>query len=288
MVTDAPEIPAASGHHAPPHTVAEALALLHNWIDFVPRQQRRLGLFICFALAVHVAAFFFIRIDAARAEMQHPIRIHVTMENSHPSVGVEESDSFFDSLTDPRLFLLPVVPLNHLPPDEGAPDLSAINLQPETPHWPAAAPGENHPLVHAVAPSLQQEVTANMHPARQPFSYDETVPPPMTKTSWQWGADLAARPPAVVPDLPSPVSDTDLNPTELRVAINADGSVEHVLLEETCQKPELDQQAILAARKLRFGALADSGIVWGHVTVFWRSTSPPREVVEPTPPTTGP
>jgi TonB family protein len=96
---------------------------------------------------------------------------------------------------------------------------------------------------------------------------------------------LALRQSAAAPDLPSPVSDTDLNPTELRVAVDAQGTVQHVMLEESCQKPELDQQAILAARKLRFHPAAQLGLAWGRVTIFWHCTAPPREEVVPTPPT---
>jgi TonB family protein len=89
-----------------------------------------------------------------------------------------------------------------------------------------------------------------------------------------------------VPDLPSPVSDTDLKQTVLRVAVGPDGTVEHVLLEQPCQQPELDQQAILATRKVRFAAGDQPGLLWGRATIFWHYTAKPREEVVPTPPTT--
>jgi TonB family protein len=84
--------------------------------------------------------------------------------------------------------------------------------------------------------------------------------------------------------LASPVSDTDLSPTELRVAVDPSGTVRNVLLEATCQKPEVDQQAVLAARKVRFLPSDQPGLAWGRLTVFWHATAPPA----PPPPTPTP
>jgi hypothetical protein len=282
MSTQAPEIPASGAGH---HSVAQTLALLHPWIDFVPQPQRRLGLFVCFALAVHFTAFFFIRIDATRAELQHQARTHVTVENAHPVAGAEDSDLFWDELTDPRLFLLPVTPFNRVSVDELPPDFSVINSRLGSDQLPAPATTENYPLVATVAAPLPDQVAADMHPSRQPFSYETMPPIPAAKTTWQWDSAFASRQPAIAPDLPSPVSNADLSPTELRLAVGADGTVRHVLLEETCQNPDLDQQAVRAAMKLRFGGTQQPGLEWGRVTIFWNIIAPPREVVEPTPAT---
>ncbi|MDB4793443.1 hypothetical protein OAG63_00245, partial [Methylacidiphilales bacterium] len=98
--------------------VAQTLALLQPWIDYVPQPQRRLGLFIFLALAAHVAMFFFIRIDSTRAELRHQARIHVTVENRQAaadqslSAETEPGNDFWDRLTDPRLFLMPLQPFS--------------------------------------------------------------------------------------------------------------------------------------------------------------------------------
>ncbi len=276
-----PDLPHASD------PVAQTLALLHPWIDFVPMQQRRLGLFIFLALLAHLVLFFFIRIDATRAELRHEIRTHVTVESARPATGAASSDAFWDQLTDPRLFLLPVLPLAHLSTEESPLDFSTINSPIGSTQLPPSATGDDYPLIHAAAPSLEEQVQAAMRPTRQPFFYDQTPPVVPAKTAWQWGDALAQRQPVGMPDLPSVVSDTDLNPTELRVAVDADGAVRYVLLEQTCQKPDLDQQAILAARKVRFQPTDEPGLTWGKTTVFWHVTAPPREIVVPTPPTTG-
>jgi hypothetical protein len=266
------------------HAMAQTLAMLHPWIDFVPRQQRRLGIFIAIALAVHLAAFFFIRIDATRAELRHQPHTRVTMESSRPALDAEGGDAFWDRLTDPRLFLLPVAPFSHFSADDPPLDFATINSNIGPRRLPPAAQVQSYPFMPAAGLSVAEQAQAEMHPARQSFSYDETPIALPQKTQWQWDPALAARQPAHTPDLPSPISDTDLSPTELRVAVGPGGSVKHVLLEDTCQKPELDQVAILAAQKLLFRPTDQPGLEWGRITVFWHYTTKPVDVIVPTPP----
>jgi len=123
-----------------------------------------------------------------------------------------------------------------------------------------------------------------LHPARQPFAYKESPPPMIKSTTWQWGDALASRVPAGVPALPSPVSDTEIDPTRLRVAVTPDGTVSDVLLDQSSQKPDLDQQAILAAQKVRFQPANAPGLAWGIVTIAWYYTPKPQEVAPPTVP----
>jgi len=288
MANPSPEHPASPA--ADP--VTQTLALLQPWIDYVPQQQRRLGLFIFLALLVHLATFFFIRIDTTRADLRHPARIHVTVEYPQ-AVAVDggPGDEFWDRLTDPRLFLLPLNPLASLASDK--PPL-VLNSNLGSQALPPPAPPEDYRAARPAAMPLAQQVEETMIPPRQPFSYDEAPPVIATGTTWQWDATLAQRQPAGVPDLPSPISDTDLSPTVLRVAVDPGGAVEHVMVEQSCGDlgasiaKDLNQQAVMAARKVRFKPTDRPGLVWGRMTVFWRYSAKPREEVVPTPPTTGP
>lgn len=277
---------AGPGPSATPDPVAQTLALLHPWIDFVPPRQRRLWLFIVFALLAHLAIFFVVQIDATPPEFQHEAHTHVTMESPASATAGIASDAYLDRLADPRLFLLPVFPAapslqSELPQDMGS------NLGSE--EWPAPAPAPAYPLVHAQTPTPAEQAAAAMLPPRQPFSYTEAPAPPAPATNWQWDDGLAARQPAGMAALASPVSDTDLSPTELRVAVDPSGTVSNVLLEAPSQKPELDQQAILAARKVRFRPSGRPGLDWGRLTIFWHATAPPTPPPPvPTPPTSTP
>lgn len=268
--------------------VAQTLALIQPWIDYVPRQQRRLGIFIFLAFLAHVVAFFFLRIDTARAELWHQTRTHVTVEypQTIAQEGVQSGDNFWDRLTDPRLFLLPMEPSAHLNSDEPSLNFAAINSSLSSGELPSAAPPEDFQFVQSAAAPLEQRVEEAMRPPRQPFAYEEKPPVIAAKTTWQWEDALAVRHPAGLPDLPSPISDTDLLPTELLVAVGADGTVEHVLVEQSCGsgRLDLDQQAVLAARKIRFQISDNPGLLWGRITVFWHYSATPREEVVPTPP----
>jgi len=288
MAHSSPEHPATPA----PDAVTQTLALLQPWIDYVPQQQRRLGLFICLALAIHLATFFFIRIDTTRAELRHQTRTHVTVEYPQAiAVNGAPGEDIWSRLTDPRLFVLPLNPLASLATDQPPPDLNT-NLG--STELPAPAPPAEYRTALPVVTPLEQRVEEAMRPPRQPFSYDETPPVVAAKTAWRWDDGLAARQPAGLPDLPSPISDTDLSPTVLRVAVDPNGAVEHVLVEQSSGTlgasiaKDLDQQAVVAARKIRFKPTEQPGLLWGFVTVFWKYSAKPREQVVPTPPTTGP
>jgi len=284
MAHASPEHPAASPHDP----VAQTLALLQPWIDYVPQQQRRLGLFIFLALLLHLTAFFFIRIVTTRAELRHQARTHVSVEYPQAlAVNGQPADDFWDRLTDPRLFLLPLNPLASLATEEPSLDLNSSMGSKEL---PPPAPPETYRAARPIVTPLEQRVGEAMRPPRQPFFYDETPPAVATHTTWRWDAALDARQPAGLPDLPSPVSDTDLSPTQLRVAVNPSGTVEHVLVEQGSgalgapTAKDLDEQAVLAAAKIRFKPTDQPGLVWGRITVFWRYSAKPREEVVPTPP----
>jgi len=278
--------PVAGAAPAESDPVAQTLALLQPWIDYVPKRQRRLGLFIFLAFLLQISAFFFIRIDTTRAELSHPSHAHVTVENpqSDAIAGQQQpGDAFWDSLTDPRLFLFPLPSRPNLTIDESA--LGLGSNQASGPLPPAAAPGDFQ-FAHPVVTPLEQQVSEAMRPPRQPFVYQETPPPIAAKTTWQWEDALARRQPTGAPDLPSPISDTDLSPTELNVAIDPGGAVEHVMVEQSCGggRLDLDQQAVLAARKIRFQSSDQPGLLWGRITVFWHYSPKPPEIVVPTPP----
>lgn len=268
--------------------LAQTLAVLKPWIEYIPQQQRRLGWFIFIALLIHVAAFFFIRIDATRAELRHQARTHVTVEYPQAiAVNAVAAEDIWDRLTDPRLFILPLSPQENAAPQMPPADLSSNLATKELP--PAIVPEDYRAARTAVTP-IEQRVGEAMRPPRQPFVYDEKSPAIAGKTTWQWDDALAQRQPAGLPELPSPVSDTDLSPTQLRVAIGPNGEVEHVFIEQgsgdygASNAVALDQQAATAAGKIRFKPTDQPGLTWGHVTIFWQYSAKPREEVVPTPP----
>jgi TonB family protein len=288
METTTPPSPAAPHAHAHvDEAMAHALAIIQPWIEYVPPQQRRLGFFIVLALAAHLTAFLFISIDTTRAEQRHQIRPHVMVESpAIAGTASQPSDDFWDQMNDPRLFLLPQMPAGEASSANPLVDFATSGSTLSDSELPPSAPPEGFQFVHPVNPPIDQRVFDALNPARQTFTYSENPPAIAANTQWQWDDSLASRQPAGLPDLPSPISDTDLNPTQMRIAVNPGGSVEHVMVEQSSGNAALDQQAVMAAQKIRFHSTDQSGLLWGRMTVFWHYAAKPREEVVPTPPPT--
>jgi TonB family protein len=281
MTSSAQDLPSPEAASPGNHPVAQTLALLNNWIDYVPRQQKRLGIFIFLAALVHLATFFFVRIDTTRSELRHQRRTQVTLENASGSdaSAANPEAAFWDRLADPRLYVLPLPERAATPAPAVADEFTAMDFHPVA--LPAPAEIGNYPFLNNSLAPLPERVQAAMQPERQPFTYQEQPPALARTTTWQWDDVLARRAPAGAAVLPSPVSDTDIGPTRLRVAVKPDGSVGDVILEESSQMPALDQQAILAAEKVRFQPVDVPGRQWGFVTISWYYTPKPREVAPP-------
>jgi TonB family protein len=267
---------------AAPDVVQTTLARLHTWIDEVPMPQRRLGKFILGAALIHVAAFFFILIDNPRPDIRHDVHTEVTLDDAPTGSAASSDNAFWDQVTDPRLYVLPQP---SSPPRIAWVDpLSAIHVHAGPVAMPPPAEIASFPFLNQPLPSLTERVQDALQPARQPFTYQENARPIAQSTMWQWGDALAARAPAGVPELPSPVSDTEISPTRLRVAVTPEGTVSDVVLDQSSQKPDLDQQAIYAAQKVRFQPVGQPGIRWGVVTVAWYYTPKPQDVAPPSAP----
>ncbi len=293
MAKPTPEPPVVTEPPEGPDPVEQTMALIQPWIDFVPRPQRRLGLFIALALAVHLSAFYFVTIISTRAELSRQPRTHVTIENTRTTTlaGVT-TDSLPDRMADPRLYILPPTTREALAPDAPPFDFDAMNGNLSTRDLPEAALPTDFQFVRPVNPPLEQRVSEALQPTRQPFVYQEPPLKVASKTTWQWDRALAERRPRVLPELPSPLSDTDLNPTHIRLAVDASGTVVTALVEGSpllgpgggSGRLDLDQLAVLAARKIRFRSVDVPGLTWGRATIFWRYSAKPREEVVPTPP----
>jgi hypothetical protein len=281
---------AAPGHHLLSQSLAELhpLALLEPWINFVPQQQRRLGLFICLALAIHAGICLFLVIDLSAPQMRHVPHLYVSLDYPRATaVSGDTPDPFWDQLTDPRVFLLPRSSSADL--TAGLPQLVSGPAT-DSAAMPPPAPPETYREAQPAVSPLERQVAEAMNPPRQCFVYDERPVPMVRQTTWHWDDSLAQRHPAGVAILATLVSDTDLTPTRLRIAVNPDGTVEHVLIEpisDDLSTPVDSGQASAAAQKVRFDPVATPGLQWGRITIFWNYTPKPREEVVPTPPAPG-
>ncbi|MBM3860089.1 MAG: energy transducer TonB [Verrucomicrobia bacterium] len=79
------------------------------------------------------------------------------------------------------------------------------------------------------------------------------------------------------PSLPIIASETALRATVVRLALAADGSVLHVVLDRTCGNENADAVALDAARRLRFELPAGHGqqrSLWGTARFLWATKMP--------------
>ena len=288
---------AASVPHGGPHLLSQPITEIHPleliepWISFVPQQQRRLGLFICLALALHAAVCLFLGIDVAVSQMRHAPHLYVSVDYQRArALAGPSADSFWDQVTDPRVFLLPRSYTGDLALNMPS---SAPSAVPGADTVPQPAPPDMYREAQPADSPLEQEVAEAMNPPRQPFGYALAPAPMLRQTTWQWDDALAQRHPTGAPDLPTLVSDSNLTPSRLRVAVNADGVVEHVLVEpisddlSTPVDNSLTPQIVAAAEKIRFDPVPTPGLQWGRITIFWNYAAKPREEVVPTPPASG-
>jgi TonB family protein len=269
-----PEIPSSESDFAGlnPPAVTETLNLIRPWIDHLPPNQRRLGLFIAISLLFHLIAFFSLRIDTTRPDEVHSPHLEISLETT-------QADQYWDSLNDPRIFVSPTVPLadqivrpSTFSPEAWKPD-----------ELPGPATNSELTMPEPTLPSVDQLARDSMEWDRLPIAYD---PPPIRsakETTWTWDDALAARQPSFLPSLPSPTSNVALVPTELRIAIDANGTVQHLLIESSCGKLDLDRLASKAAQRLRFQPAPDGkpALLWGRITIFWSFGPEPVEVATP-------
>ncbi len=289
-----PAPPAPQGGHtllSQPLTGLHPMALLEPWINFVPQQQRRLGLFICLALAIHASICLFLVVDTAVAQMRHEPHLYVSLDYPRAlAVSGEGPDQFWDQLTDPRVFLLPRNSTADL--TGGLPTLMPSTAA-ASDAMPQPAPPETYREAQPAVSPLERQVAEAMNPPRQTFVYDESSASMARQTTWQWDDTLAQRHPVGTINLPTLVSDSNLTPTRLRIAVAPDGHVEHAMLEpisddlSTPVDAAVAEQAVEAAQKMRFDPTDTPGLQWGRITIFWNYAAKPREEVVPTPPATG-
>ena len=102
---------------------------------------------------------------------------------------------------------------------------------------------------------------------RPPRDPRAAVPePPPVRTEWRLPDGLV--PVGPPPGLPVAAADRPLKATQLQVLVSAEGRVDAVFVEASCDALKHDAEAVAAARRLRFEA-PRRGAGWHPVTVLW-------------------
>lgn len=267
-----------------PH-LAKALTI-EPLFDVVPPEKRRLGLFLLLVGLLHVLAFSVIQITYPQPPIKTASRVHVTLTETISQAPLNRSSlRFWYALEDPSLLIRPRGPVV----DTAKVDITPTKRDavPVTPVMTLPQRDDKISFLPDGLPSLTERASAMMEPPRQLFVYTEakaSATKPMTTLSLD--PALAARAITPLPTLPKQASSllTEAGATILRVGVNPDGRVGHVLVEQSCGKSAVDSVALQALRKTRFQPAtgANPGLIWGQVTVYWQFEPEPTPVATPT------
>ena len=227
---------------------------------------------------MHVAAFFFISIDNTLPELRHGVRTEVTLDNAAGGTAEAPEEAYFDMLNDPRLYVLPQ-------PSAAFAGARPIRSRPIELHpvaMPAPAEIGSFPFLNQPLPTLAQRVEQSaaagapaVSPTRKTRRPSPISPPGSGARRWPTARPLGC--PPCRRRFPTRRS----RPPGCASRIAPDGTVSDVMLDQSSQQPDLDQQAILAARKVRFQPTDQPGLAWGEVTIAWYYTPKPQEVAPP-------
>ena len=265
--------------------LAKALTI-EPLFDVVPPEKRRLGLFLLLVGLLHVAAFSFIQITYPQPPIRTASRVHVTLTETLSQAPVNRTSlRFWYALEDPSLLIRPRDPVI---------DTAKIEITPiKHDSIPAAQPvtlpvrDDKISFLPDGLPSLTERAGAMMEPPRQIFAYaDSKTSTAKPTTTLSLDPALSARAITPLPTLPKQASSllTEAGATILRVGVNPDGRVAHVLVEQSCGKAAVDAVALQALRKTHFQPATgvNPGLVWGQVTVYWQFEPEPTPAATPT------
>ncbi|MFH1067699.1 MAG: TonB family protein [bacterium] len=260
---------------------------LHQLWDFlVPEEKRPLGWLIFFALLAHVSAFFLFKSETSYLKPVQTFQPRVMLMRSvETSVGGMTSG--WVDLLDPSMIALPLAQLA----DEGfKKDVSRLQKI-----WPVKFPSsllvpasvQTAHLFVTLGELTKRAAASISLPRAKPMPVPIETPPPLSGTAVQFFGGLTKREAVKREPLPQPESPLALRPSVLRLAVDEQGVVAHVFLDESSGDSAIDLQAVKNLRNWRFAPLtkkteptADK-LQWGRATVFWDIQSPSKGPIAP-------
>ncbi len=272
----------------------------------ISTEQRRLGGYVLLAACLHFVAFAWVEILYPPPQLAAVQRARVTIAQAPPGLAKSSSvSSSLSTLVDPAFFLTPQTATAESDPARQIPatrfEASEKNPAPKPAHGVALGLDIESPQAMGAVPFLAKEQsrtqvedvlrgellgsvsTSNAKSAARSDG--------VARTTAVWSPSLAQRipqspiqwPVAIVPKLP------EASYTLVRLAVQPDGRVAQVLLEQSCGIPALDRDAVGAVSGLRFQPAqanskkaAASGPLWGSVQIWWNyQPAPPPASVAP-------
>ena len=249
-------------------------------LEALPEEKRRLGVICALAAAGHLLVFFLVSIEYPQAVPIHVARTNITLFTVDSGAdGLTREKEVWYEMNDPSRFIriqsnwLGNDPLNIAMLESSEVSRSQVILSED--RTSTFLPNQLDVLSNRAVDSLK--------PPLQQFKYELTDKPEITpNTVAQWEEPLRSRWTGPEWQLPSVTCDLLDKPcvTVLRLAVNAEGQVEHVLVESGSVRSEIDLLGVEAARHLRFLVQPQVPLQWGRVSIFWKLVAPQPEAVQ--------
>jgi hypothetical protein len=257
-----------------PALLQQAPLLIEDFLESLPPEKKRLGLWIALSITLHTAVFYGVRVSYPSSEIPRLRTARVSL------AGELRSDS--EAANDPSRLMVPTGDLLNSA-ELRAPVQPRFEGSEELP--PVAADPVRMEFLPGGLAALRDRAGSVMQPPRQTFEFAEELPfTPIPETRVEWGASLAARADKSALTLPGATADLldEAQVTVLVVGVSAEGDIRHVLVEQSAGKSKVDDVAVAAIRRVRLAPVVSPDLVWGKVTVFWNYAS-----ARPTAPGTG-
>jgi len=249
-----------------------ALPLHELWEKLFPQERRWLSWMIILVLVLHLALFTVLRIKQAAPVMAKAPLLQttaLTAVESGPhrlSATTLAADMDWLDWRDPSAPILPRGPLPALPAGV-LPQESSGSMQPVVGNATAPVVAMN---LNTDLPSIVQQVQGALTAFRPtPKQVQIETPPQLSGTVVEISGDLIGRTVVKKTDLPQPEVDRNLRVTVCLLAVNANGMVENVLVDSSCDDASIDQLAVQELKNWQFAPVTTGGLQWGRAIVYW-------------------
>lgn len=240
-----------------------------SWRDILPPEKRRLGLIVLLVFGAHIAAFFGVRIVYPERLEPHPVTVQVSLLNANGNSTASQDFRFWGQLQDPSMIMLDRGPI--VDPQQKQVDLKPIFDSDQGGLPTALAIMSDVDFLPAGLQPLNQRAAESLAPALQTYEPAlSTTPGAQRASQVEFDPSIRGRLNGSLPALPSPTASllSEAGLTVIRLGIDGQGNVVHLLVEESCGKSSIDDQAIAFLRSVRF--LPDTAdLAWGKATFYW-------------------
>ncbi len=204
-----------------------------------------------------------------------PLKFHAEQPDAIVTMGVYGETGNLPAWNDPMVFALPsgVGFSSKLRSSVGTPKLSAESPLPPVVYRSLEIEGGGsfEGVEHLLMVSSQgpdREVSKDLGPSTSALQEGSV---------WRVSGPILERSPTTSSVLPVIVSPEALSPTVLEIAVNPNGVVELVLVQQGSGLGKADDAAVRFARGIRFSPVAAEGDgvpSWGRLKVVWRVEAP--------------